>query len=90
MSWARCELGNEQFVGVPIDRLASKVRGGISRDLADVAPAVPPLPIDDLRHVLAVLVDVLGVLDQFVAHRLLGVGGSGAELGHPVDYVPTK
>src|SRR5215813_7280786 len=44
-----------------------------------------PRPAADLRHVLTVLSDVLLVLDEFVADRLLGIGGSGAQLRHTVD-----
>src|SRR4051794_12126435 len=40
----------------------------------------PPLPAADLRHVVAVLADVLLVLDQLLVDRLLEVRGAGAEL----------
>ena len=40
-----------------------------------------PFPVANFGHVLAVFVDVLFVLDQFVADGLFDVGGAGAELG---------
>ena len=46
-----------------------------------------PAPVADLRHVLAVLLDVLLVLDQLVADRLLEVRGPRAELRQAVDHV---
>src|SRR5262245_24185915 len=64
----------------------SKVGGGIRRLSLD-SPVAPPLPVQDLGHVLAVFVDVLRVLDQLVADRLRSIGGSGAKLGHAVDDI---
>lgn len=46
-----------------------------------------PLPIPNLRQVLAVLRDVLFVLDELVANGLLGVGGMGTERGHAINHV---
>jgi hypothetical protein len=37
-----------------------------------------PFPVLDLWHVLPVLVDVLVVLDQLVAHHLLQIRAPGA------------
>ena len=39
-----------------------------------------PFPVANLRHVVAMLVDVLLVLNQLLVDRLLEVGGTGAEL----------
>ena len=39
--------------------------------------ALTPLPVPDFRHVFAVLVDVLLVLDEFVPHVLFQVGALG-------------
>src|SRR5262245_20630187 len=64
----------------------SKVGGGIRR-LSFDSPVAPPLPVQDLGHVLAVFVDVLRMLDQLVADHLLGIGGSDTKLGHAVDHV---
>ena len=46
-----------------------------------------PLPVPDFRHVLAVLVDVLLVLDELVLHHLLQVGPLGAQLRQAIDHV---
>src|SRR5262247_4909729 len=43
---------------------------------------LPPSPARDLGHVVTVLGDVLLVLHEPVAQRLLRIGGAGAELGH--------
>src|SRR5262245_49046713 len=64
----------------------SKVGRGIRR-LSFDCPVAPPLPVQDLGHVLAVFVDVLRMLDPLVADRLLSVSGSGAKLRHAVDDV---
>src|SRR5262245_39572652 len=40
-----------------------------------------PLPAADCRHVVAMLVNVLLVLDQPLVDRLLEVGCAGAQLG---------
>ncbi len=39
-----------------------------------------PLPIADLRHVVAVLADVMFVFHEFVLDGLFGVGGPRAQL----------
>ena len=44
----------------------------------------------DLGHVLAVLGDVLFVLEQLVANRLLGIGGAGPKLRQPIDDVAER
>src|SRR5690348_6908378 len=46
-----------------------------------------PPPAGDFRHVVAVLADIVLVLDQLVAQRLLEVGGPSAELRQAVDHV---
>src|SRR6185369_3878769 len=46
-----------------------------------------PPPPGDLRHVVTVLLDVLPMLDQLVADRLLEVRGPRTELRHAVDHV---
>ena len=67
---------------------ASEVGSGIRRlSFAGIASVQAPLPVQNLGHVLAVLVDVLRVLDPLVADRLLSVSGSGAKLRHAVDDV---
>src|SRR2546429_8844781 len=46
-----------------------------------------PLPIPNLRQILAMLRDVLLVFDEFVADGLLGVGSLGTKLRHAVNHV---
>src|ERR1043165_527893 len=46
-----------------------------------------PLPAADRRHVVAVLADVLLVLDQLLVEGLLEVGGTSAELRQTLDHV---
>src|SRR5262245_10289362 len=72
-------------------RGASGVVGFGGRALAAVVAAgrglLAPAPAGDLRHVLAVLLDVLLVLDELVADGLLGPGGAAAEPRHAIDHV---
>ncbi len=49
-----------------------------------------PLPVANLRHVLAVLVDVLLVLDQLVFQLLFQVDALVAGLRQAVDGVQTR
>ena len=46
-----------------------------------------PFPVPDLRHVLAVFVDVLIVLDELVMHHLLQVCPLGAQLRQAIHHV---
>jgi hypothetical protein len=46
-----------------------------------------PLPIPDLRQILAVLVDVELVFDKLVPNHLLEVGPLATEMGQPIDDV---
>ena len=46
-----------------------------------------PLPVPDLRHILAVLIDVMLVLDELVLHHLLQIGPLGTQLRQPIDHV---
>ena len=46
-----------------------------------------PSPVPDFRHVLAVLVDVLFVLDELVLHHLLQAGPLSAQLRKPVKDI---
>ena len=55
--------------------------------VAPVSSAPIPLPIPNLRHVLAMLVDVMLVLDEFVLELLLQVRASRAQLRQPIDHV---
>src|SRR5262245_32363218 len=50
--------------------------------------AVPrrPAPARDLRHVVAVLPNVVLVLEQLLLDRLLEIGGAGAQLRQPGDH----
>src|SRR5215472_15224543 len=50
--------------------------------------AVPrrPAPARDRRHVVAVLPNVVLVLDQLLLDRLLEIGGAGAQLRQLVDH----
>src|SRR5271166_3551455 len=48
---------------------------------------LPPPPAGDLGHVVAIPRDVLLVLDQSVADRLLGVSGPCREVWHTVDDI---
>src|SRR5260370_36257217 len=49
--------------------------------------SIGPAPVPNFRHVLAVLVDVVPVLDQLVAKALLGVRGPAPESRHAFDDV---
>src|SRR5207245_2306709 len=60
---------------------------GMPRSFSFPSLTQSPLPIPNLRQVLAALSDVLLVLDEFVADGLLGVGGLGTELRHAIDDV---
>src|SRR4051812_44214753 len=62
---------------VPLRRSASQRRRLLSA----------PFPAADGRNVVAVLFDVLLVLDQFVVNRLLEISGPRAELRQAVDHV---
>src|ERR1700677_1190797 len=46
-----------------------------------------PLPIPNLREVLAVLIDVMLVLDEFVLHLLFKVGAPGTQVWQAIDDV---
>src|SRR5690606_717934 len=50
----------------------------------------PPRPLLHFRHVLAVLVNILLVLDQLVANVLLSVGRAGPQFRHPIDNVANQ
>ena len=49
-----------------------------------------PSPITDFRQVLAVLVNVLLVLDEFVLHLLFQIGALGPQVRQPVHHVLNK
>src|SRR3984957_16774515 len=46
-----------------------------------------PRPVLDLRHIVAVSLDVFAVIDQLVADLLFGIGGPLAKLRHAIDDV---
>src|SRR5262245_5934759 len=46
-----------------------------------------PLPVTDLRHVIAMHANVFLMLNQFVASCLLGIRREGAQLRHSVDHI---
>src|SRR5262245_40709006 len=46
-----------------------------------------PLPARDLGHVVTIPADVLLMVNELVADRLLGIGCTCPELGHAVDHV---
>jgi hypothetical protein len=48
---------------------------------------VPPLPVANLRHIIAVLSDVVLVLDQPVAHLLFHVCADRLKLRHALDHI---
>src|SRR4051812_42361494 len=50
----------------------------------------PPLPVADFGHVLAVRVDVLAMLDEFVTQRLFQVRSHRPELRQSIDGVSGK
>src|SRR3569623_2932677 len=52
-----------------------------------VNSAERPLPRVDLRQVGATFDDVLMMLGQLVAHRLLEVGGAGTERRHAINHI---
>ena len=41
----------------------------------------------DLRHIVTICGDILLMLDQFIAHRLLDVDRKIAKFGHAIDHV---
>src|SRR5262249_33282270 len=47
----------------------------------------PPPPARVFRHVVAMLADIVLVLDEPISQRLLEVGGASAELRQPIDHV---
>lgn len=47
--------------------------------------SVRPLPIENLRHVLSVLGDVLPVTNELVAEKLFGVGSDELKLWDAID-----
>src|SRR5215471_19109519 len=49
--------------------------------------ASSPSPVENIRMVLAVFRDVLAMIDERVADRLLRVGSARPKLGQPVDDV---
>src|SRR2546430_6444626 len=51
------------------------------------AGVATPTPVADLRHVLAVFVDVSFVIEEFVADELLDVSRAGGEAGDAIDDV---
>ena len=51
------------------------------------AGSLRPRPVPDFGHVLAVLADVVAVLDEFVAHLLFEIVAGSAELRQAVDDV---
>src|ERR1039458_2376660 len=46
-----------------------------------------PLPVPNLRQILAVLIDVLLVLDELVPDHLLQIGAPGAQVRHAIHHV---
>jgi hypothetical protein len=46
-----------------------------------------PLPVTDFRHVLAVLIDVMLVLDELVLDHLLQVRALGAQIPQAIHHV---
>ncbi len=46
-----------------------------------------PLPVPNFRHILAVFIDIVFVLDEFVLHLLLQVGALGIQMRQPIDHV---
>ena len=50
---------------------AALLAAGPGVESEDLHRLIGPLPVPDLRHVVAMLPDVLLVFDQFVAHALL-------------------
>ena len=47
--------------------------------------SVRPLPIENLRHILSVLGDVLPVINELVAEKLFGVGSDELKLWGTID-----
>ena len=48
---------------------------------------IPPLPVPDFRQVLAVLVDVMLMLDELVLHLLLQIGSLGTQMRQAINHV---
>src|SRR5690349_17539500 len=51
------------------------------------ASGLTPGPVAHIRHVVAISLDVLPVLDELVSNRLLGVRGRRAEPRNTLDHV---
>ena len=49
--------------------------------------ALAPLPVPDFRHILAVLVDVVLMLNELVAHLLLQVGAFGTHARQAIHHI---
>ena len=45
-----------------------------------------PFPVADFRQVLAVLIDVLLMLDEFVLNHLLEISTLGADVRQAIDH----
>ena len=71
--------------------LSAKTLNVVPRGVANTWAAglllLAPPPVGDFRHVVAVLANVVLVLDQLVAQRLLEVGRPSAKLRQSVDHV---
>src|ERR1700678_108850 len=46
-----------------------------------------PLPVADFRQILAVVINVMFVLDKFVLHHLLEIGALGAQIRDAINHV---
>src|SRR4051794_14106206 len=55
-----------------------------------LASSVLPLPIQDFRHIDTMLMNVLFVLDEFVAQQLLEMSTDALQFGHAVYGVSCK
>ena len=63
---------------------------GAPRFPATLSVNLSPPPITDLRHIFPVSGDILPVLDQLVAHRLLDVGSRLEPAGTRSATSPTR
>src|SRR5437763_9918449 len=60
---------------------------GLGRPDVRSRSLLPPSPTGNLGHVIAIPGNVLLVVDELVANRLLRIGGPCSELLHAVDHV---
>src|SRR5260370_11794499 len=79
--------GRGKTLPEPTAAQSGVVPRGVGNPWAAGVLLLAPPPVRDFRNVVAVLADIVLVLDQLVAQRLLEVSGPSAELRQSVDHV---